>query len=68
MFTVQRVITPKVGISELRCICSVQCLIVLYICVKFGENISNCIRIMEQTQNYEVLTDGRTLKMSDVIT
>ena len=32
---------------------------VLYICVKFRENISNGIRVMERTQSYEALTDGR---------
>ena len=36
-------------------------LMVLYICVKFRENISNGIRVMERTQNYEALTDGRAL-------
>ena len=43
MFTVQRVITPQVGKPELRFMSSASCLIVLYICVKFRENI-------EQTQ------------------
>ena len=33
--------------------------VVLYICVQFRENISNSIRVMEQTGNYEVLMDGR---------
>ena len=61
-------ITPKVGKSELLFICSANRLIVLYICVKFRENISNGIRVMERTPNHEELTDGRTPKISDGIT
>ena len=41
---------------------------VLYIGVKFRENISKNIRVLEQTQNYEALIDGQTLKISDGIT
>ena len=44
MFNVQRAITPKLGKPELWFMCSAYCLIVLYSCVKFGENISDCIR------------------------
>ena len=40
--------------------CSAHCLIVVYIGVKFHENISNCFRVMKRTQNYEALMDGRT--------
>ena len=39
MFNVQRAISPKVGKPELQFICFACCLIVVYICVKFGENI-----------------------------
>ena len=39
MFNVQRAITPKVGKPELLFMCSECSLIVLYICVKFCENI-----------------------------
>ena len=49
MFNVQRAITPKAGKSELRFMCSACCLIVLYTCVKFCENM-NCIRVMERTR------------------
>ena len=38
--------------------CSAHCFIVLYNGVKFRENISNSIRVMEWTRNYEALTDG----------
>ena len=49
MFNVQRAIIPKVGKPELRFICSACHLTVLYICVKFPENISDGIRVMAQT-------------------
>ena len=49
MFNVQRAITPKVGNSELQFMSSARCLIMLYICVKFHKNITNGIRVMEQT-------------------
>ena len=41
MLNVQRATTPKVGKPELQC--SANCLKVLYIYVKFRENISNGI-------------------------
>ena len=50
MFNVQRVITPKVGKPQLRFMCFACHLIVLYICVKFLENIMNSIRVMERTR------------------
>ena len=68
MFNVQRVKTPKVGKPELRFMCSARYLIVLYICVKFRENISDGIRVMERTRMVEALADGRTLQVSEVIT
>ena len=58
MFNVQRAITPIVGKPQLRFMSSARHLMMLYICVKFRENISNGIRVMELTQNYEALTDG----------
>ena len=39
MFNVQRAITPNVDKPDLQFMCSASCLIVLYICVKFCENI-----------------------------
>ena len=76
LFNVSRAISPKVGKPELQFMCSVHGLIVLYICVKFPDNISDSIRYMEQTQMMEVLmdrwtnrrTDSRTLKISEGIT
>ena len=49
MFNVQRTITPKVGKPELQFVCSACCLMVLYICVKFHENITNGFSVMEWT-------------------
>ena len=60
MFNVQRAITPKVDKPELQFMCSAHCTIVFYICVKFGENISDGIRVMERTRIVEALTTGRT--------
>ena len=68
IFNVQRAITPKVGKPELRVMSSARRLIVLYICEKFRENISDGIRVMERTLMKEALTDGRTLKISEGIT
>ena len=48
MFNVQRVVTPQVGKPELRFMCSAHYLIVLYIFARFGENISDSIRVMER--------------------
>ena len=60
MFNVQRAITPKIGKQELLLMCSTR-LMMLYICLKFGENISEGIRVMERPQMMEALTDdGRT--------
>ena len=60
MFNVQRAITLKVGKPELRFMCSSRRLIMLYICVKFSENISDGIRVMEWIRMMEALTDRRT--------
>ena len=49
MFNVQRTITPKVGKPELWFMFSTHHLIVLYICMKFSENISDSIRVIERT-------------------
>ena len=67
-FNVQRAITPKVIKPDLWFICSAHRLIVLYICVKFGENISDGFRVMERTQMIKMLADGQALKISDDIT
>ena len=41
MFNVQRAITPKVGKPALWFMCSTYRLMVLYISVKFRENVTN---------------------------
>ena len=48
MFNLQRVITSKVGKLELQLMYSAHCLIVLHICVKFGENILNRFELTER--------------------
>ena len=45
--------------------CSACRFIVLYICVMFGENISDSIRVMEWTGMIEALTDGQTNRPTD---
>ena len=67
-FNVQRAIPPKIGKPELWFMCSAHRLMVLYIAVKFRENISNGIRVMERTRNHKALMDGLILKISDGIT
>ena len=37
---VQRAVTPKAGNSELRFLCFANSIMVIYICIKFRENIS----------------------------
>ena len=49
IFNVQRAISPKVSKPELQFKCSACCLTVLYICVKFPENISNGFELTEWT-------------------
>ena len=44
--------------------CSAHCQMVLYIGVKFRENILTG-RVMERTRNYEALTVGRTDERED---
>ena len=38
IYNVQRVETPKAGKSELRFLWFANCIMVIYICVKFQEN------------------------------
>ena len=60
MFNVQRTITPKVDNPELWFMCSAHSLIVVYICVKFCENILDSIRVMVWEQMMETLMDRWT--------
>ena len=62
---VQRAKTPKVGKPEWQSMCSAHRLIVLNTGVKFHENISNGIRVMERR---EIMKCWRTLTISDGIT
>ena len=38
-------VTPKAGDSELWFLCSAQYITVIYICIKFQENISNSFQV-----------------------
>ena len=38
---VQRAETPKAGKSELQFLCFANCTMVIYVCIKFQENILN---------------------------
>ena len=49
MVNTQRTITPKVGKPELRSMFSARRLMVLNICVKVHENMSNDFKLMEWT-------------------
>ena len=49
IYNVQRVASPKAGNSELWFLCSAYHIMVIYICVKFQENISNSFQVAEQT-------------------
>ena len=53
---IQRAITPKVGKSELRFMCSARRLMVFNVCVKFHENMSSGFQIMERTRKRIVNT------------
>ena len=54
MFNVQRAIIPKVGKPKLRFMCSAHRLIVVYIAVKFRENIK---MVSERIKNSKARTD-----------
>ena len=45
IYNVQRVVTPKAGNSELWFLCSAYHIMVIYICIKFQENISNSFKL-----------------------
>ena len=46
----QRAITPKVGKTELRFMCSARCLMVFNAWVKFHENMSSGFKVMERSR------------------
>ena len=50
IYNIQRAATTKVGYSELRFSCSARCLMVLYICETFHNNISTGFQITERTR------------------
>ena len=46
----QRAITPTVGKPVLRFMCSARRIVVFNVCVKFHENMSSGIKVMERTR------------------
>ena len=49
IYNVLRIVTPKAGISELWFLCFAHHVIMLHICIKFQENISNSFQATEIT-------------------
>ena len=47
---VQRAVTPKAGKSELQFLCFASCIMMIYICIKFQENILISFQVKERTQ------------------
>ena len=46
---VQKVVTPKAGSTELPFLCSANCIMVINICIKFQENITNSFQVIVDT-------------------
>ena len=59
----QMAITQKIRNPELRSLRSARRLMLLYICVKFHENISNGFRVTERTR---FVTDGQTTRAKTI--
>ena len=51
LFNVRRPITPKVGKPELPFMCFAHHLVVLYFCVKFGDNIFDGMEWLKNDEN-----------------
>ena len=49
--SLQREITPKMYRQELQFLCCAYCLMILYISMKFHENIFKCFQVIELTRN-----------------
>ena len=58
-FQFQRAITPKIRNPELWFLRFARRLMLLYICIKFHENISNGFGVTERTRFYDRQTDTR---------
>ena len=48
IYNVQRVVTPNTDNSELWFLCSAHHIMVIHICMKFQENISNSFQVTER--------------------
>ena len=65
-FQFQRAITPKIHNPELQFLCSARRLMLLYICVKFHENISSGFWVTERTWFCDRQMDGRTTRAKTI--
>ena len=64
-FQFQRAITPNIHNPVLRFLRSARHLMLLYICIKFHENISNGFWVTERTWFCDRQTDGQTDRQMD---
>ena len=53
LYNGQRAIAQKAGNSEVWFLCSAHHIMVIYICIKFQENISNSFQVTEQTHYFQ---------------
>ena len=49
IYNVQKAVTPKAGNAEFWFLCSAHHIMVIYIGIKFQENISNSFQVIERT-------------------
>ena len=59
---VQRAGTPKADKSELQFLCFANCIMVINICIKFQENISNSFQVTEWTSLFFQSSKGHNSK------
>ena len=53
IYNVKRAVSPKASNSELWFLCSADHIMVIYICIKFQENISNSFQVTEWTHYFQ---------------
>ena len=55
-------VTPKMYRQELWLLYAARRLMMLYISIKFYENILNCFQVIKRTQNYRRISKGNNSK------
>ena len=63
---VQRVVTPNANNSELLFLYFANCIMVIYLCIKFEENISNNFQVLQSGHKY--ITEINIFKVQRAIT